>query len=670
MNEVYATPRRRRRRRRARRSRSARLPSGALVEIEAIALAGRADARAPARRAVARMERRDRGARGLRRSLGLDAYLVGGAVRDELLGLESKDADFLVPGARQRRRCARRSRRHGRVEELVVAGRPVGVRLYPRERAIRALAPAGIEFAPPRRERSTGPGRHDFEIVVDPDGERRGRPRAPRLHRQRDRPAGSPTARSSTRSAAAPTSSARILRTVSPRSFAEDPLRLVRGLRFVSQLDLDPDERDARADARGGRRRSRSSRASASAAGSRPTAWGSSRSCCSAPSPRRRCGSRATPACWSRSCRSSRRRSASTRSRGPRADRRRAHLRRRPGCRRRRASRCACGSRRCSTTSASRSLGERDRGSRRAVGAAARGRRRLARAALPDRAARARRRDRPLPHLRARRRRRAERPAAPRTATATSLSARPARPPRGRPARQAASGPRDAAAARAARRVPRASSRRERTSPHRLADLAVDGSDLIALGYRPGPELGAALRGRCSTRSSTTRAATAARRCSRAREELLALVIRWQAPGPTVVAFTTREGGVSRGAFASLNLGGRRRRPGRGRREPAARLRRRSGSTPTGSPLNRQRHTADASTGRGRASRTRSATRSGRTSPALPLLALGADCVPIAIADDERAAGARGRPRRLARARRRRRRGGRRGARRRARAPR
>ena len=30
--------------------------------------------------------------------LGLDAYLVGGAVRDELLGLESKDADFLVPG--------------------------------------------------------------------------------------------------------------------------------------------------------------------------------------------------------------------------------------------------------------------------------------------------------------------------------------------------------------------------------------------------------------------------------------------------------------------------------------------------------------------------------------------------------------------------------------------
>jgi tRNA nucleotidyltransferase/poly(A) polymerase len=33
----------------------------------------------------------------------------------------------------------------------------------------------------------------------------------------------------------------------------------------------------------------------------------------------------------------------------------------------------------------------------------------------------------------------------------------------------------------------------ERTQPHRLADLAVDGSDLIELGYGEGPELGRAL---------------------------------------------------------------------------------------------------------------------------------------------------------------------------------
>ena len=33
----------------------------------------------------------------------------------------------------------------------------------------------------------------------------------------------------------------------------------------------------------------------------------------------------------------------------------------------------------------------------------------------------------------------------------------------------------------------------ERASPHRLADLAVDGTDLIELGYQPGPELGRTL---------------------------------------------------------------------------------------------------------------------------------------------------------------------------------
>ena len=33
----------------------------------------------------------------------------------------------------------------------------------------------------------------------------------------------------------------RVLRTTSPTSFAEDPLRLVRALRFVSQLGFDPD---------------------------------------------------------------------------------------------------------------------------------------------------------------------------------------------------------------------------------------------------------------------------------------------------------------------------------------------------------------------------------------------------------------------------------------------
>jgi tRNA nucleotidyltransferase (CCA-adding enzyme) len=33
----------------------------------------------------------------------------------------------------------------------------------------------------------------------------------------------------------------------------------------------------------------------------------------------------------------------------------------------------------------------------------------------------------------------------------------------------------------------------ERERPHRLSDLAVDGNDLIDVGYREGPQLGAAL---------------------------------------------------------------------------------------------------------------------------------------------------------------------------------
>jgi len=172
-------------------------------------------------------------------ALDLDAYLVGGAVRDEMLGLDSKDADFLVP-AIDTERLRAVLEPHGRVDDLVVAGRAVGLRLYARDRSIRALAPAGIEFAPPRREQSTGPGRHDFEIVVDPDAsveDDLGR---------RDFTVNAMARRLSDGTLIDPYGgradlAGRVLRTVSPLSFAEDPLRIVRGLRFVSQLHLDPD---------------------------------------------------------------------------------------------------------------------------------------------------------------------------------------------------------------------------------------------------------------------------------------------------------------------------------------------------------------------------------------------------------------------------------------------
>ena len=174
------------------------------------------------------------------RSLGLDAYLVGGAVRDELLGLESKDADFLVPGVdTDALRAALEP--HGRVDDLVVADRLVGVRLHPRDPEIRALAPAGIEFAPPRKEVSTGPGRHDFEIVADPSLS------IEEDMRRRDFTVNAMARRLEDGTIVDPLDGRtdverRVLRTVSPTSFAEDPLRLVRGLRFVSQLGFELDE--------------------------------------------------------------------------------------------------------------------------------------------------------------------------------------------------------------------------------------------------------------------------------------------------------------------------------------------------------------------------------------------------------------------------------------------
>jgi tRNA nucleotidyltransferase/poly(A) polymerase len=112
--------------------------------------------------------------------------------------------------------------------------------LYPRDKQVRAAAPAGIEFAPPRAERSTGPGRHDFVIVADPslsieDDMAR-----------RDFTVNAIAKRLDTGELVDPFNGAEdlrngVLRAVSGRSFAEDPLRIVRGLRLVSQRGLTPD---------------------------------------------------------------------------------------------------------------------------------------------------------------------------------------------------------------------------------------------------------------------------------------------------------------------------------------------------------------------------------------------------------------------------------------------
>lgn len=107
-------------------------------------------------------------------------------------------------------------------------------------------------------------------------------------------------------------------------------------------------------------------------------------------------------------------------------------------------------------------------------------------------------------------------------------------------------------------------------------------------------------------------------------------MIRWEAPGPYVVAFTTREGGVSTGRHASLNLGSRHddpRRIAENRRLACEEL----GLDAVRLAVNRQRHTTTAVRARAGAEPvTGDALWSDE--PDVPMLALGADCVPIAIA--------------------------------------
>jgi YfiH family protein len=110
-------------------------------------------------------------------------------------------------------------------------------------------------------------------------------------------------------------------------------------------------------------------------------------------------------------------------------------------------------------------------------------------------------------------------------------------------------------------------------------------------------------------------------------------MIRWSAPGPYVVAFTTRVGGVSEGPYASLNLGARGDDPARvaeNRRIACESL----GLDAARLSLNRQRHSPTvhrAEPG------IRDEPGDGLWSdvPGQPMLALAADCVPIAVAASE-----------------------------------
>jgi len=116
-------------------------------------------------------------------------------------------------------------------------------------------------------------------------------------------------------------------------------------------------------------------------------------------------------------------------------------------------------------------------------------------------------------------------------------------------------------------------------------------------------------------------------------------VIRWEPEGPYRVVFSTRVGGVSEGAFDSLNLGRLTADEPQRVDENRQRLLREVGAAPERLTLNRQTHSA-------LVHRARAGVRGEpgdglwTDEPGVPLLALAADCLPVALVrrGDERPA--------------------------------
>lgn len=164
------------------------------------------------------------------RSLGFEAYRVGGSVRDEILGRTPKDADYVVFGADLDTLRSRVAETGGKPSKLQLRDeRQIGVRANVRGLGL-------VEIALPRTEVSTGPGRHDFEIVVDPnltlaDDAKRRDFTINALYRDVNSPKTIVDPLQTGKDAV----KQRVLQTTHRNSFRDDPLRILRAVRFVAR---------------------------------------------------------------------------------------------------------------------------------------------------------------------------------------------------------------------------------------------------------------------------------------------------------------------------------------------------------------------------------------------------------------------------------------------------
>jgi YfiH family protein len=108
-------------------------------------------------------------------------------------------------------------------------------------------------------------------------------------------------------------------------------------------------------------------------------------------------------------------------------------------------------------------------------------------------------------------------------------------------------------------------------------------------------------------------------------------VIRWEAPGPYTVAFSTRRGGVSEGPYESLNLGlmtdDDPERVAENRRRLCAEV----GADPARLAMNRQVHAAMVNRAEA-GERGKPGDGLWTDEPGVPMLKLTADCLPVALA--------------------------------------